>query len=230
MNYIRKNKSIFKCILSFIIFFSSSYIQLLLVKILNIDLKNITIIKSTIVNTISSFTIAVLLILLYRKELIKEFKIFKKDISKNLDIGFKYWVIGLILMVVSNMIIIFIFEAGKANNEEAIQKMIKAVPFLVLISAGIFAPITEEILFRKTFKDIISNKITYIIISGLIFGYLHVASANSLQQFLYIIPYSSLGICFAISYSKTDTIFTSISMHMLHNILLTIISIMKLFL
>lgn len=226
-NLIKKYTSIIKAITAFLLFFSSSYIQLLLVIILNINLDNITTTQATIISSISSLIITILLILLYRKELISEFKTFKKNISENLDIGFKYWMIGLLLMVVSNLIINFIFNAGQANNEEAVQKMISAVPYLVLISAGILAPITEEIVFRKTFKDIINNKIFYVIISGLVFGYLHVASADTIQQFLYIIPYSSLGICFAISYSKTDTIYTSMSMHMLHNIILTIFSIIK---
>lgn len=226
-NFFKKNEAIIKCILSFIIFFSTRYIQLIIVQILNIDLDNISTSQATIISAVSSFVITILLVLIYRKELITEFKIFKKNLSENLDTGFKYWISGLILMVISNLIINFVFKAGQANNEEAVQEMISAVPYIVLISAGILAPITEEILFRKTFKDIINNKKIYAIVSGLIFGYLHVISADSIQQFLYIIPYSSLGICFALSYNETDTVFTSMSMHMIHNITLTILSIIK---
>ena len=224
--FINKNISIIKVVIAFILFFSSYYIQTFLVTLFNINLKNITTKQSTIISCIASGIITLLLIILYRKELINEWKIFRKDISDNLDIGFKYWMIGLFIMVTSNLMITFVFKAGQANNEEAVQKMISAVPYLTLLSAGIFAPITEEIVFRKTFKDIIKNKIIYVLVAGIVFGYLHVSSAESLEQALYIIPYSSLGICFAISYTKTDTIYTSMSMHMLHNIILTLFSIL----
>ena len=62
-------------------------------------------------------------------------------------------------------------------------------------------------------------------VAGIVFGYLHVADASGLLQFLYIIPYSSLGVAFAVMYNKTNTVFTSISMHMFHNLALTILSI-----
>lgn len=225
-SYINKHKNLIKGFIALCLFFSADFIQLFLIDLFNINIKNIGIKSATIISCATSIVITILLIILYRKDLIKEWKIFKKDLSNNLDTGFKYWMIGLALMVVSNLIINYVFKAGQANNEEAVQKMISAVPYLVLISAGICAPITEEIVFRKVFKDNIKNKIIFVLTAGLLFGYLHVSSAESFTQFLYIIPYSSLGLCFAISYLKTDTVFTSISMHMMHNIILTIVSIL----
>ena len=123
------------------------------------------------------------------------------------------------------MIYNFIISFYQATNEQAVQKMISAMPYLLIVSAGILAPINEEILFRKVFKDNIKNKIIYILVSGIFFGYMHVTSATTIPQFLYIIPYSSLGIAFAVMYSKTDSVFTSMTMHMFHNTILTILSI-----
>lgn len=128
-------------------------------------------------------------------------------------------------MMISNFVISFLLNASQATNEQMVQKMISAMPYLLIISAGIIAPINEEILFRKVFKDNIKNKIICILVSGILFGYMHVTSATTILQFLYIIPYSSLGISFAVMYSKTDSIFTSMSMHMFHNTILTILSI-----
>ena len=166
-----------------------------------------------------------MLILLYKNDLKNEWKIFKKDLSNNIDTGFKWWLIGLIGMVIFNIIISFILNAGQAENEQIVQKMIDTLPYLFIISAGVFAPINEEIIFRKVFKDNIKNELIFVLVAGFIFGYLHVSGASSIEQFLYIIPYSSLGISFAIMYNKTNTVFTSISMHMFHNTLLTILSI-----
>ena len=66
----------------------------------------------------------------------------------------------------------------------------------------------------------------FILVSGIFFGYMHVAGSTSLTQWLYIIPYSSLGISFAIMYNKTNTVFTSITIHSIHNTILTILSIL----
>ena len=134
--------------------------------------------------------------------------------------------IGLVGMMISNILIMTIFKSGGANNEQAVQNMINIAPLLMIIDAGIIAPIIEEILFRKTFKNVIKSKLTFILIAGIFFGYLHVASATTLSQFIYIIPYSSLGISLAMMYAKTDTVFTSICMHALHNTILTLFSIL----
>ena len=128
-------------------------------------------------------------------------------------------------MVMSNFIIAFILGGGQATNEQGVQKMIDVAPIIMLITAGIIGPINEELIFRKCFKNILKNKWFFILISGIVFGYLHVSGANSLNQFLYIIPYSSLGIAFATTYYKTNTVFSSIFVHMLHNTILTLISI-----
>lgn len=221
-----KNKrvsNLTKALLSFFLFFSSSYLQMLLVNLFQI--KKVTSRLGVIINALSSLIIAILLILLYRKDLMKEFKIYKKNLADNIDIGIKYWLFGILGMMISNIIIGFVLNGGQAANEQAVQKMIHTLPYLVIVSAGILAPMIEEIVFRKTFKDNIKNGIIYILVSGIFFGYLHVAGADSLVQLLYIIPYSSLGIAFAIMYQKTNTVFTSMSMHMFHNIMLTVISI-----
>lgn len=206
------------------LFFCTGYIQMLIILVLNI--KKITAQNSVIISTLSSTVILLILMLLYRKELIKEFKIYKKNLSENIDIGIKYWLIGLLGMMVSNIIINLVFGAGQAENEQAVQKMISALPYLMVLSAGIIAPINEEILFRKIFRNNIKNNILFILISGIFFGFLHVSDASTLQQFLYIIPYSCLGISFAIMYVKTKSVFTSTFMHMFHNTVLTILSIM----
>ena len=85
---IKKYSNLLKGIFSFILFFSTSYIQQILIVVFNI--KKITIKNAVVISFISSLIIASILILIYRKDLIKEWKIYKKNLSKNIDIGFKY--------------------------------------------------------------------------------------------------------------------------------------------
>ena len=69
------------------------------------------------------------------------------------------------------------------------------------------------------------NKWLFVIISALIFGYLHVSGSETLYEFIYIIPYGALGGAFAYLLHETDNIYVPIMMHAIHNGLLTIISI-----
>ena len=90
--------------------------------------------------------------------------------------------------------------------------------------AAICAPINEELTFRKSFKEIFPSKWVFVIMSGLIFGLLHITSyIETFSDIIYLIPYSALGIAFALLYYKTDNIFSSITMHSIHNLLATLL-------
>lgn len=221
---IKKYKNIMKGITALVLFFLSSTIQRLFVMIFGI--KKITNTNAVILNFSSSFIILLCLLFLYQKELKKEWNIFKKNLADNMDIGLKYWLLGLAGMMVSNITLSILFQNDGADNEQLVQQMITSLPILMVFSAGFIAPIVEEITFRKVFRDNIKKDILFILVSGIFFGFLHVFPADNLGQFLYIIPYSSLGISFAIMYQKTNTVFTSISMHMMHNTILTLLSIL----
>ena len=82
----------------------------------------------------------------------------------------------------------------------------------------IIGPITEEVMMRIILKEHFS-KISYILLSGLLFGLLHVvfSLSNNLLELLYIIPYGALGCALASIYYKTDNIWTNITFHALHN-------------
>lgn len=205
-------------------FLESGIIQILFKNLLHI--KKVTVRDATILNFLSSLVFGIFLIIIYRKDLKKEWNIFKSKLSDNLDIGIKYWLIGLFFMMSTNILINLIWKSGTATNEQAVQKMITSLPFVMLLSAGILAPLNEEILFRKCFRDTFKNNIIFVLASGIFFGFLHVSTATTLSQFIYIVPYSCLGISFAIMYVKTKSVFTSMTMHMAHNSILTLLSIL----
>ena len=152
-----------------------------------------------------------------------------EDKKEMLEEGFKIWVIGLVLMAGSN-VVINLFSPNKiAGNEEAIRSLITAAPYIMLFNTSILAPLIEEITFRKAFRDIIDTKWLFVIISGVVFGGLHViTSIRNAYDFLYLLPYCSLGIALSYMYAKTKNIFVSISMHALHNFLITFMNIIAL--
>ena len=154
-------------------------------------------------------------------------KIFKENFLDCINTGFYAWFVGLIIMFISNFLLSFIFHFPGAKNESLVQDMIKSLPVLMVMNAAVFAPFVEEIVFRKTVKDVFKNVYLFMLVSFLLFGGAHVISqANSLVDLLYIIPYGSLGAAFAYAYYKTDTIFTSMMLHSFHNFVLVIMSIL----
>lgn len=211
----------------FILFYFSSYIQLIPILLFNMDIASITGAQNVMLSAFSNIVLLLILLLIFRKDIKKEWKIFKDNFLENIDIGIKYWLIGLGIMMVSNIFINVFLQLGQAANEQAVQSMITSLPWLMLINAGFIAPCTEEIVFRKGFKKAFPNKYAFIILSALVFGSLHViTSMTSPIELLYIIPYGALGAAFAYMYQKTNTIFTSISMHMFHNTALILLSIL----
>ena len=220
--YINVNQ-IIKSVVVFLLFYFSSLFQYIPIRIFGI--KSGTPILNILLNMFSNIILLGILYLIYRKEIKDEWKIFKKKPLENINTGCIYWFIGLIIMVVTNLLINRFIAGGIANNENVVQSMIKTLPWMMVINAGLIAPFNEEITFRKAFKNVFKSKWLFAIASGLVFGFLHVAGANSIGQYLYIIPYGTLGVCFALAYYKTNTIFTSMFLHMFHNTVLILMSI-----
>ena len=229
MNKFKKNeliniKGVIIGIILFLLYYFSAYLQLIPIFLFNI--KTITGSTQVLLSLFSNTIILIILIIIFRKQLIHEWKIFKEKFLENIDTGIKYWIIGLLIMMVSNTILTFILNMGQATNEQKVQQLISYLPWIMVINAGIIAPCVEEIIFRKCYKNAFSNKWLFIGLSSLVFGSLHViTSMTSPMDLLFIIPYGSLGAAFAIMYQKTDTIYTSMLMHMLHNTILIILSI-----
>lgn len=223
------HKKALKSFFAIIIFWYSFIFQYIPLILLKIKVQDVNSKLAVVLSTFSGIVVMAILFTLYHKDLKKDFIKFKNNFLKNVDIGVKYWISGLLVMVISNLILTFLLKAGGANNEEQVQSMIKVFPLLMVIDAGIIAPFNEEIVFRKTLKDVIKNKWFFVILSFLFFGGAHVFnSATSFTDYLYIIPYGALGAAFALAYYKTDTIFTSMFLHIVHNTILCLISIIAL--
>ncbi len=190
------------------------------------NIKEITKSQTIYISVYSSIIVSFILLIIYRKDLIEEFKKFKKDLLKNIDTGLICWLTGIIIMIIINFILITVFKSNGANNENAVQELIKISPWIMGIDICLIAPFNEELVFRKAIKDIIKNKYLFVFLSFLIFGGAHVvSSAKTLVDYLYIIPYGVLGAVFAIAYYKTDTVYTSMTFHIIHNTMAFLISV-----
>ena len=192
--------------------------------IFNINLKSLSEKEYLIYTVLFELVLLIIFIIIYRKTLSKNGKEYFKNFSENFKQSLKYWLVGFIVMATSNIIITFVLKQTIAGNEELVRSYIDTSPLLMIFSTVIYAPICEELTFRKSIRDAINNKWAYVLLSGIIFGGLHVISyVSSPLDLVYLIPYCSLGISFALLYYKTNNIFSSISMHMMHNLLSIIV-------
>lgn len=209
----------------FFLYFISDLIYLIPLIAMNIELNTLSTTIQMSLMLVADLFISIILFFIYKKYLIEKWQDFKNNFNEYLEIGIKVWLIGLFIMWLGNFLLAEFSPVKEAINENQVQELITASPILALMLTTIFAPINEEMIFRKSVQDFLKNKWVYVIVSGLIFGYLHVSSSETLYDFLYIIPYGALGSAFAYAVSKTNNIYTTIMMHMIHNGILTLISI-----
>ena len=130
-------------------------------------------------------------------------------------------------MGVCNIILQFVLHSTP-NNENQIQDLLGTMPIYIAFASCICAPIMEELVFRKSLGNCFKSQYLFIIVSGLLFGLLHIVTSKNVYDFLYIIPYGLFGSIFAYIYYKTKTIFSTITIHMIHNTILVIISLIGL--
>ena len=159
-----------------------------------------------------------LLILINWKRLKDDFVDFDKNYKQYLKIGIKAWIIGLIVMMVSNTIINGFIFSDVANNEAINRAVINYYPLYSVIAMIFVGPFIEELTFRCGFKDHIKNKKLYYFLTVFIFAGAHVINGITTQlALLYFIPYGALAVAFSYTLDKTDNIFTTTIIHTLHN-------------
>ena len=129
-------------IVVFLLFYFSSYFQIIPILLLNIDIQKITESQTVMLSAFSNTVLLLILYFIFRKEIKKEWQKFKDKFLENIDIGIKYWLVGLAIMMISNIIINIVLNLGQAANEQAVQQMISALPWLMFINAGLIAPCT----------------------------------------------------------------------------------------
>lgn len=205
-------------ILALMVYFLLPKIEGIFFEIFNVNTTNLSMNIRIIYSIIFDILQMAIIILIFNKCLTKDFKDFKENHQIYYKNYFKFYLIGLIIMMFSNVIINLISNGSTAGNQEAINDLFKISPLYVYFASVIFAPIVEELVFRKALHNIVPNKILFILISGLVFGGLHIiGTIETWYDLLYLIPYSSLGIVFAYILYKTDNIFVTMGLHFMHN-------------
>ena len=164
------------------------------------------------------------LVLIYKDDLKNDLKNYKENFIDNLDKYVKLYMLALILMTLTDTIITAITGKELSNNEQAVRSIADTIPIYSTLSICMNATIVEELIYRKTIKNIFINNTVAIIASGLIFGLAHVIGTyQSLQDLLYIIPYGSFGAVFMYIFIDSKNIWSTITIHFMHNTILLLL-------
>ncbi|WP_079525675.1 CPBP family intramembrane glutamic endopeptidase [Halobacillus hunanensis] len=106
---------------------------------------------------------------------------------------------------------VFGVPAGSENTMN-LMEIARQSPLFILLPV-VFAPITEEIIFRKVIFGSIYKRTNFfiaVLVSALVFGVFHI-------DFKHMLVYFSMGVVFAFLYVKTKSIITPIIAHMAMN-------------
>lgn len=226
----KRYKSIGIGIGAILFYFIFPYFQAIPFMILNVNPSGLPLVLKVIYLIAFFSLMGAIMVLIYQKTIQKDWKEFKKNSNNFFKQNIKAYIISIAIMFISNFLIQTFVKGGLAGNEQSIRNSFKEAPVYLFFSAVIYAPIVEELVFRLSIKKIFSNKWLFIIISGFLFGFLHVMTDfKNITDLLFIIPYSTSGIAFAYMLQKSDNIIVPMSFHMMHNgiivSLLTLISL-----
>jgi len=165
---------------------------------------------ATIITMIVLYGIQLIsLVIPMANELKRDFVVFKNNFKLYLSKILPRFGIIIIAYFISNLTLMLFIQNLPSN-----QAILNSWPIYITAPlAIIIAPLIEELMFRGFIKKFIKNNVLFVILSALIFGGLHVISADSMQQVLFIIPYSILGFAFSLNYVKTKNIVSNIFLH-----------------
>lgn len=217
-------------ILAILTYFILPYLEAIPFQLLGIDTTTLPLIVKIIYMIAYETIIICIIVWLFYPKLKQDFQDMKKNHMNYYSKYLKYWLIAILIMMVSNLLIAQFTQNQVASNEQAVQDLFEISPIYIFFSAVIFAPIVEELVFRQSIRNIIPKDFLFIVASGLIFGGLHVfGEMGSLTELFYLIPYCAPGIAFAYILTKTDNIFVSMGLHFMHNGILVALQFFLLF-
>ncbi|MBF0713898.1 CPBP family intramembrane metalloprotease [Gemella sp. GH3] len=196
---------------------------------------NLTSINSRIIVMLSSCLLATIVILVFTSK----YKINSIENMTNkhgIIRTIMYGIIGFLAMMMLQMMlgislklisVIFGIETG-SQNTSTISQIVKSVP-LYSVYAIVFAPILEELVFRKAIfgyvYDIVETKSDYIrftlaaLVTGIIFSLPH--DGFSPVMIVYVV----MSIVFSILYKITGRILTPILAHILMNFIVLFVQV-----
>jgi len=233
----RKLYEAIKLFVLLFIFFNIGKLLGFIFSAIGVDVAEFTIVDHAHIEIFVKAIIFLLIFLAYRDVYIDDWAKFREKLGYNLKKTGQLFLIffavkfgaGLVVAIFSQL---FGIEAIQSENQEVINSYVSAAPLLMFISAVFLAPFYEEGLFRLGFKKVFTNKYTFMIISGLVFGLVHIfpTDINLTTAAIQAIPYVAMGVVLAWIYVETKNFYHVTIVHLLNNLVSVIVILLLLLL
>lgn len=182
-------------------------------------------------NAIVDLGMLVIVWWILKDTMIQQWHDFKKDIKGNLIYG---CLIGTGLLyalgIVGALITLFLGGESSSENQALIETIASAHPLIMSVSAVLFAPVLEEMIFRcVVFGWVyeISPKLAHLV-SGFVFGFVHVMMSvlsGNIAEWIQIFSYFFMGIALSYLYEKKNNIYVPICAHAVNNLISMLLTI-----
>lgn len=183
-------------------------------------------------NLIVDLIEVIVVVLIFKEDLIIQFKDFKKNYKGHLKYGL-FIGVGLIwlMALIGSLATLLLGGAEQSQNQTMIESVMGAQPLLMAIPAVLLAPVAEEIVFRGMLYAWVREKFPKLahFISAFLFGFAHVVMgllAGNSAEFVQIIPYFLMGMALSYLYEKRNNIYVPIISHIINNFIAIIVTSM----
>ena len=189
-----ETKGLFKYISLFVLLLFSNLIVKKILELFGIIYTSDNLFLFSVIDLAATIAVTVIAAIVYRKTLKEDFKKLIKD-KEEIPTFFAIIIAGYVGVLVIELFCgsvmnaisaFFNIQTQEAINQSLTENIIHASPVMMAISAILFAPIQEELIFRCGIKNTIKNKGVFIAVSGLFFGLLHI-TGNYILLFLLLI-------------------------------------------
>ena len=185
-----------------------------------LSILNITGNTSLYCRLIANFLLMFLIILIYSNDIKTDLENYKNNFKKLALKGLKIFLIGIILYTIVTSIVYVIVPDITNDSANSLLNIFDKSPFLLLLSTVFYYPIVEELVFKKTFKDLITNKWAFILITAIINGSFEIMlSYTSIINLINIIPAIVFYGILSYIYYDTDNVVVSMSYRMFYNLI-----------
>lgn len=145
-----------------------------------------------------------------------------KQLGIDAVIGYAYMMLASIAAQFLILGIGFLFDYSQpvSLNQQAIERsLLSSTGILMILMTVIFAPVLEELVFRKSMFRFFKNQYVAMVVSSLIFGLIHVTSETHILDFITnLISYSASGFALGYVYIRNkNNVWSSILVHAVAN-------------
>ncbi|MDD2377643.1 MAG: CPBP family glutamic-type intramembrane protease [Bacilli bacterium] len=150
-----------------------------------------------------------------------------KDLKNQFGSKFKLGLKWLIISLIAQALMLILLDSFLPPLSENMVAVVDLNIIYMIFKTLFFSTIAEELVFKKSIRDVVSNKVVFIILSSILYGFMNIAYTNitSPIDLLNIFPYMVAMMAMCTLYVKTDNIVLVMLMNFLYNLIPLILMI-----